>query len=64
MLDKKHYNRIIVQSGVTVAQGILLKTGCSKRNFRVELLKFGEGLTANTEPSLVIGRCRDLTGST
>jgi len=54
----------MIQGGVTVAQGILLKTGCSKRNFRVELLKFGEGLTANTEPSLAIGRCRDLTGST
>lgn len=26
---------------------------------RVERVKFGEGLTANTEPSLERGRCRD-----
>lgn len=35
-----------------------------KETFEVEPVKFGEDLTANTEPSLDIGRCRNLTART
>lgn len=46
------------------AKDLINLSASRKETFNVEPVKFGEGLTANTEPSLEIGRCRDLTAGT
>ena len=40
------------------------KLSAQSETVEVELVKLGESLTANTEPSMSKGRCRDLTART